>query len=402
MFIQEIARLAEQHQKTGDPEPISLMTIYTPVGLNVTEAELSMRGRAIQLADRFGKETSEVDAIREIMEVLRQEGLDEVDFQRDHLKSIRDELFLITSTSQEDHKELTLYHTLLWKTGGDGMWTMQRRPSDCDVVPYIPALLGASKMPMSAKITSSDDHILSKECLISEELKAVLRDEQTIDNWQEISFLEFINSTLPSGKVPPAMGPTSQTIIQVITTKDRNLTWRAARDSDNETGEAIFQSEAQRLYVRTDSDVRKLYEDRPGRMDGMRLGQFASEYYLIKQNHDGFENVKNSIDEETNLGPNSSDLVAGTISTFAPKAMRLVNGKIMKKRIEDKAVPHLLFSGLMSRHGSELMWTPWKNLEEITGDQDEKESAEQRRTRLQIFPLSRFSYIDEDSDDDEK
>ena len=146
---------------------------------------------------------------------------------------------------------------------------------------------------------------MPKECFISEELKAALNDQQTVDNWQEISFLEFINSTLPSGKVPLAIGLTSQTIAQVITTKDRMLTWRAARDSDNETGEAIFESEGQRLYVRTDKDVRKLYECRPGGMLGMRLGQFACEYYLLKSSDNVFENVKNSIDEETNLGPNS-------------------------------------------------------------------------------------------------
>ena len=382
--------LAELHQKTGEPEPISLLTMYTPAGLNVTETEFALRGRIVQLCNRFGRETSEVDAITEIMEVLRQEGLDEVDFQRDHLRSISDDLLLVMSSCKED---LVLYHTLLWKTGGDGTWTIQRSASDCDVVPYIPALLGASKMPMSAKITSSDDHLLPKECLISEELKSVLKDQQTVDNWQEISFLDFINSTLPSAKVPPAVGPTSQTITQVITTKDRKLTWRSARDSDHETGEAIFESEGQRLYVRTDNDVRKLYEGRPGGMLEMRLGQFACEYYLRKPSDCGFENVKNSIDVETNLGPNSCDLVAGTIDTFAPKAMRLADDKIMKRRIEDKTVPHLLFSGLMSRHGSELMWSPWQNLEEVTGDQDEKETAEQRRTRLQIFPLSKFSYI---------
>ena len=75
---------------------------------------------------------------------------------------------------------------------------------------------------------------------------------------------------------------------------------------------------------------------------------------------------------------------------------------LMKRRIEGKAVPHLLFSGMMSRHGSELLWTPWQNLEEVTGDQDEKETADQRRTRLQIFPLSKFSFIEEDSDEEEK
>ena len=401
-LIQEIVMLAEQHQKIGEPQPISLLTMFTPSGLNVTEPEFALRGRIVQLCNRFDGETSEVDAITEIMEVLRQEGLDEVDFQRDHLKTISDDLLLVMSSSQDNYKDLVIYHTLLWKTGGDGMWTMQRSASDCDVVPYIPALLGASKMTMSAKITFSDDHLLPKECLISEELKAVLKDQQTEHNWQEISFLEFINSTLPADKVPPAIGPTSQTITKVITTKDRKLTWRAARDSDHETGEVIFESEGQSLYVRTDSDVRKLYEGRPARMREMRLGEFASDYRLLKSSDNGFENVKNSIDEETNMGPNTSDLVAGTVNTFAPKAMRLANGKLMKRRIEGKAVPHLLFSGMMSRHGSELLWTPWQNLEEVTGDQDEKETADQRRTRLQIFPLSKFSFIEEDSDEEEK
>ena len=390
--------MAEQHQKAGEPEPISLLTIYTPRALIVTEAEFALRGRAVQLSNRFGNETSAVDAITQIMEVLKQEGLAGVDFQRDHLKRISDDLVL---AEQDNHEDLVLYHTLLWKTGEGGAWAMQRSPSDCEVVPYIPSLLGASRMGMSAKISFSDDHLLPKECLISEELKTVLKDQQTIDNWQEISLLEFINSTLPSSKLQPATGPTSQTITQVITTKERKVTWRAARDSDHETGEPIFESEGQRLYVWTDRDVRKLYEGRPEGMQEMRLGQLVSEYRLLRPSDIGFENAKNSIDDDSNMGPNSSDMVAGTINTFAPKAMRLANDKIMKRRIEDKAVPHLLFSGIMSRHGSELMWSPWRNLEEITGDQDEKETAEQRRTRLQIFPFSRFSYTEEDSGEDE-
>ena len=402
LFFQKIVLLAEEHQRTGEPEPISLLTIYTPSGLIATEDEFALRGRAVELSMRFGKETVAVDAIAEMVEVLRKEGLDAVEFERDIQKRISDKLLLALSAEQGNHGDLVLYHTLLWKTGEGGTWTMQRSPADCDVVPYIPALLGASGMAMSAKIASSDDHLLPKECFLSEELKAVLKNEQTAESWQEISFLEFVNSTLPSSKVRQAIGPTSQAIAQVITTKERKLTWRAARDSDNETGEAIFESQGNSLYVRTDSDVRKLYEGRPEKMQQMRLGQLASEYRLLRQSDHGFESARNSIDEETNLGPNSSDLVAGTINTFAPKAMRLANDKIMKRRIEDKAVPHLLFSGLMSRHGSELMWSPWQNLEEITGDQDENETAEQRRTRLQIFPLSRFSYAEEDSGEDEK
>ena len=186
----------------------------------------------------------------------------------------------------------------------------------------------------------------------------------------------------------------------MITTNDKKLTWRVARDSDYENGEVIFESEGMRLYARTDSDVRKLYEDRPEKMREMRLGQLACEYRLLCPSDHCFENAKNSIDEETNLGPNSSDTVVGTSTTFAPKVMRLSNDKIMKRRVEGKAVPHLLFSGMMSKHGSQLMWSPWQNLEDITGQQDEMKTAEQRRTRLEIFPLSNFPHIEESDEDD--
>ena len=79
--------MVEQNQKTGETEPISLLTMFTPSALIVTEPEFALRGRAVQLGNRFGKETSAVDAITEIIEVLREEGLDAVECQKDYLKS---------------------------------------------------------------------------------------------------------------------------------------------------------------------------------------------------------------------------------------------------------------------------------------------------------------------------
>ena len=94
LFFQKIVLLAEEHQRTGEPEPISLLTIYTPSGLIATEDEFALRGRAVELSKRFGKETSAVDAIAEMMEVLRKEGLDAVEFERDDQKRISDKLLL--------------------------------------------------------------------------------------------------------------------------------------------------------------------------------------------------------------------------------------------------------------------------------------------------------------------
>ena len=172
-------------------------------------------------------------------------------------------------------------------------------------------------------------------------------------------------------------------------------------DVDNLTGEAIFKSEDEKFYVRTNSDVRKLYEERPELMWPMALGQLATEYRLLKQSDRGYEKAKNSIDEDSNVGPNSNDLVAGTSDLFAPTAMRLKSDKLMKRKKERKAVPHLQFFGSTSRHGNQLMWEPWQNLEEVTGNQNEVETENQKKTRLQIFPLSIFPTVHDDGDDDE-
>ena len=390
--------MAEKHQKTGQPEPLSLLTMYTPGGLNPTENELALRRRAAVLGRSFGEEFGAVDALVEIVRILRQEGLEDVDLHPDHLRSISE--WLLPSPDQEhaNNENLILYHTLLWKTGEEGKWTMKRNPSESEMVSYIPSLLGASGLAMSAEISTEGDHLLSEEGRVSEELKSVI---ETPEHWQEISFLDFINSSLPCRKVPQATGPTSQTIIQVIATKDRNLTWRGAVDSDNQAGEAIFKSEDGKFFVRTNSDVRKLYEERPDCMQPMPLGQLATEYRYLKPSDWGYEKAKNSIDDESNVGPNSNDLVAGTSDVFAPTAMRLTSGKLMKRKTDRKAVPHLQFFGSTSRHGNQLMWTPWQNLEDVTGHQDETETEDQRKTRLQIFPLSIFPSVQDDSDGDE-
>ena len=390
--------MAEKHQKTGESEPLSLVTMYTPQGLNVEENELVLRRRAVQIGATFGNETDAADAIVQIMGALRQEGLEDVDLTPDHRRSIRELLLFSPNQEHAYSEDIVTYHNLIWKTAKEGMWTMKRNPSDCEMVPYIPALLGASGLAMKAEISTEGDHLFADESQVSEELKPFVGNWV---EWQEISFLEFINSSLPPRKVQQAAGLTSQTIIQVIASKDRNLTWRGALDSDHYTGEAIFKSEDEKLYVGTNSDVRKLYEERPDQMWPMCLGQLATEYRLLKLSYRGYEKANNSIDEESNVGPNSNDLVAGTSDMFAPTAIRLKSGKIMKRKTERKAVPHLQYLGATSKHGNQLMWSSWQNLEDVTGNQVEEETEDQKKTRLEIFPLSIFPTIQDDSEDDE-
>ena len=388
---------------SGESQPVSLITMYSPEGLEVTEEEIYLRGRVIQLGNHQGDDLSCVDAICDIMRTLRLEGVENIKFERDDGLRIGTELSAFLNQTQDIKEDLLLYHILLWKTAGNGMWTMERHPNERTTVPYVPALLEASALEMSAEICAAGTHLLFLEQEVSGEVKALLsksNEDWQEQDWQETSFLQFVNSTLPAKKIDHARGSTSQPVIPVTVTKDRNLSWRGAMDSDNHTGEAVFETENDKSYVRTTSDIRILYENRPDRMNRMVLGEFASQYRLLKPSGHGYEKAKNSINEDTSIGPECDNLVAGTCDTAAPETMMLKNGKLMKRRQGVNAVPNLLYSGCSSKHGNQLMWSPWQQLEEVTGVQDEDETENQRRVRLEIFPFSLFPIEREDSEDD--
>ena len=124
-------------------------------------------------------------------------------------------------------------------------------------------------------------------------------------------------------------------------------------------------------------------------MKQMTLGQFASEYKLLYPSRRGYEAAKSTIDEQSKLGPNSDQLIAGTQDLWAPQAMMLLHGVIMKRRNE-KAALSLSHRGKTNKYATMLLWSPWTELEDVTGEQDEDETDEQKRNRLSVFPASIF------------
>ena len=146
---------------------------------------------------------------------------------------------------------------------------------------------------------------------------------------------------------------------------------------------------SKKQYVRTDGDIRKLYEMRPASMRQMTLGEFASEYRLLYPSDRGYEVAKSTIDEQSKVGPNSGQLIAGSADLWAPQTMMLRNGGIVKKR-DKKAALNLLAGGTTNKFSSMLLWSPWNKLEEVNGEQGEDETEEQKQTRLSVFPKSIF------------
>ena len=295
------------------------------------------------------------------------------------------------------------------------MWTMARDPGATQTDSYLPDLLDASGLHMSAELSSSNGDLqMPGQTCVSEELERYLltredsddeeseRLKPSTEDWREISLLEFVNATLPTDKVGQARGSTSQTTVPILTSKNRKLTWRMAVDCDNHSGDQVFEvEEGNSKFVRTNTDVRVLYEKRPKTesLDQMCLGQFASEYILLQQSRKGFEKATSSINDETQVGADSDSLVART-DFAAPQTMKLSDGNVMKRRQGGKAVPLLLHTGTVSRHGNQLLFSPWRQLEEVTGAQEEEETDDQKKRRLEIFPCSMIPFDEENDEDD--
>ena len=377
----------------GPVQPLSLLDMNTPEGIDVTEKDVILRGRALHLGQAFSKERITADAIKEVVRILIREGLDDVSYGSE-LNYIRAQLF---SKQQPHSDDLVLYHALLWKTGGDNQWTLRRNTGECEVKPYLPFLLEANKLEMSAEVCFRGEHIKEEVNVISEDIARIVPDAE---NWREISVLQFVNGCLPRSKVSPAVGPTSQRTVQIVTSKDENLTWKKASENDNQTDEEVFLNDENCQYVRTDTDIRKLYEGRPLAVREMRLGQLASEYRLITRGDHGYEKTKSLIDSESKVGPSTTDAIVGTENSLAPQSIMVKGEKFLKRREnpEANAVPHLLYSGTLDSYGNQLLWTPWDELETVNGGEDENETQTQKRVRLAMFPMSVFPSLPNDDD----
>ena len=97
---------------------------------------------------------------------------DYVDGQR-----IGTELQMFLDQTQENNEDLLLYHIMIWKTGRVGSWTMERHPGELNVIAYMPALLEASALEMSAEICSSGDHLIFNEEGASDLVKELIQNE---------------------------------------------------------------------------------------------------------------------------------------------------------------------------------------------------------------------------------
>ena len=111
--------LAKKYQISGEPEPLSLIVMYTPLNVVVSEEELYLRGRAIELCQGYAGNTSTVEAIKEIGEQLMLEGLGNVEIIDDTVQMLEEQNFGAVLSSA-DQSLIIAYHNLIRKTADKG------------------------------------------------------------------------------------------------------------------------------------------------------------------------------------------------------------------------------------------------------------------------------------------
>ena len=385
---QDIAVLAKRYQADGPPEPLSMVLLLRGEGVFVSAQEKVHRQRLIELSQQYGPDVVCEDAIVEIMTTLTVEGL-YIDVKNidEEIKQAIQEQIPDADRSDVRKRLIILYHAFICQTNTK-KWTLPRNPGECRVEAYIPRILQVTKMKMTAETEVYGDGVQPQNTDLESDVSKHITDS---DNWKEISLLEYVNGHLPEDD--RLVGPRSQRLVQVVTSKGEKVSWRKAKDHDIQREEDIFvNQEAEeneyKGYVRSKGDVRRLYEARPEKMSGMRLGQFAAEYREIQAGGNGLESAKSKIDAETDVGPDSDGRVIGMENLAAPQCMKLSNGVVMQRRTGQPAVLHLLHSGAPGRFGHKLLWEPWQYLEDVTGNQVDEETVNQKNTRLAIFPMS--------------
>ena len=218
-----------------------MFTMFTPEGLVVSEEEIDLRARAVQLGLQYNEQTCCEKAVLEIASILVDVGLDIVEISPELTEIIEGQQYEAIENS------ILKYHNLIWRTAGSQACTLPRACGECYVTPYIPVILEATQMYMRADVVINGESLTTEIHELKNDIASCLSDpegEFTPETWREINVLDFIHSSLPNEcKIS---GLTGQSIVPVITSRNSDLTWREAVDSDNQKGEEIFTSTAEK------------------------------------------------------------------------------------------------------------------------------------------------------------
>ena len=224
---EEIAEMASRHQSGSDLQPLSLIDIYSRGDNPIHPDEMLLRMRAAELGESLSEDVATYEAIQQICQTLMQEGFDRITADYGNTGYMEERLADVLEPDVLLDVNVVKYHCLLIRTGGRAKWTLRRGTGESKVRPYIPLLLWACDNKMSAEVCFNSEEIVREHVGLAEGSTGL--PFFLIENWREISVLEFLNGTMPS-KAPKLKAQKSQPLVEIIVERNENLRWREAQD----------------------------------------------------------------------------------------------------------------------------------------------------------------------------
>ena len=371
----KIIEAVKTHQIGEEDHPLSCLAMWSPKDWQLSDAEKILRRRAVQMSQDWGSNCNIEEAIVTMTQTLMEEGLCEElvseNVEVAVIRGLRDKLHGL-NPQREGHRlnALMWYHVLLMKTAGKNRWTMQRDCGATQVIPYHPILLEAVQHRVIVNPVLEGEHL---------EVETCVNEIAGAQGWREITLLEFLSGALGKNY----QDPSSTTTIPVITTPQQLHSFKEPTERDEEVDD-VFTNGRNETYILSNGDLRKLYSLRPAGVDSMMFVEFVVDYY---RKQSGQETV---IDANTGLGEESGHNIIG-VDVKAPLSMQLSNMIIMKRRTRlSRPVPLLLSTDGLDNYGEQVLFQPWRSLEELNYFRTEEEELERKRRRLEFFPMAAF------------
>ena len=373
--------------------PVSLINIWSPLGLLPTGPETNLRCLAVEYATELPEGHSSLDVLKSVYEKLKSFGIQSLKIDCKWRRLIEAELAKLGMTQENagdiNRDWLVCYHSMLWKTGQG--WTYRRTPEEMSIKSgYHPNILG-----VFGDIACVETR-LSGERLETLNLEAGQLDGDlatligNYDNWKKIGIMEFFARVITVGL--PLAGPTSQRTV-AITVGDGNQ-WGCvpATQASIDRGEQSWPNVLSPEEFILTSSMKRLYDIRPEAIVGMSFAQFVAQYRLVDKGGREEKEMEKKVGRQNTVGPPSNTTIAGT-TALAPTIVKFSNSRFVTKRKHEEGnlLPMVkCMDQTLDDKTKRYLFKPWCRPERVMQEEefDAAEMKECDEVRLQLFPTS--------------
>ena len=390
--VVQIARKTQVND-AGRTYPVSLINIWSPLGLLPTGPEKHLRSLAVEVAAELPDDSSSMDALKHVFEKLRPFKVESFKIEQKWRKLITTELAKLEVTGGNGG-DLTMdmlvcYHSMLWKTGHG--WTYRRTPKEMNIKSgYLPAVLNvfADATHMDTRLSNESLETLDlRTGQVDEELAAVVGG---YDDWKQIGVMEFFASTLTLSK--PLLGPTSQNTVRVNVGDGNRWGCVPAQQDAIDRGEQSWTNTYSEDSFTMTPSPKMLYDIRPQAIERMVFAQFVAQYRLLERSGRETDDAEKQLSPGNTVGPPSDTPIAGT-AEMAPTLVRFSNSRIYKKRMHEEG-NRLPIATCMDQtlddRTKRYLFKPWREpenvMKEVEFDADVLKSCDE--VRLELYPTS--------------